>query len=334
VSNFSGPGLPTSMGGAVDLSALVNRARQQNTAQDNTANVAQSASGQNNTTGSTTAAAGPGQTGTVRVAALVQDIAPAGLAKFVKVSEKVPVLVEFHTVRSEGSAALSRKLVAEVNRRGGEVLLLRLDGDSAGQLLQAFQIQGLPAVAALLLGQPVPMFNGDQEPEVISQVFDKLLQLAKENGVSQVAQVDADAPQPEEPKLPPRHQAAQDAIEAGYYAKAVSEYEAALREAPADVLAATGLAQAGLLLRTDNLDLQKVLSEPSTTLESVLQKADVLAVIGQFEKSFQALLDTFEVADKEDREKLRGHLLELFKVAGSTDPAVAQARTRLTNLLY
>jgi len=323
------------MGGAVDLSALVNRARQQSTqsaparageAPAQTAPGTPGSAAQNEAAAATTDGLG--------VTSLVQDITPNELAKFVKFSEKVPVLVEFHTVRTETSVSLSRKLVAEVNRRGGELILLRIDGDNAGQLLQAFQVQSLPAVAALLMGQPVPLFNGDQDPPVILQVLDKLIQLAVENSITQRATVTSDAPVATEPALPPRHQAAQDAIAAGDYEGAVREFEAALNEAPADVLAATGLAQAKLLERTDKLDLERVLSEPSTTLASVIEKADVLAVIGHFDKAFGAILDTFEVATKEDRELLRNHLLELFKVAGSNTPEVAAARARLTNLLY
>ena len=319
--------MPGNLGGAYDLSALVNRARSGQPAQPSAP--AESSSSQ-------TVSAHTGATGEVTVANLVLDIEPTGLANFVKVSERVPVIVEFHTARSQGSQELSRKLAAEVVKRDGDVLLVRIDGDhpKVGTLLQAFQVQGLPAVCVLLMGQPVALFNGDQEPDVIKQVVDRVILLARENGVSERAVVDADAQQPETPALPPRHQAAYDAIEAGNYAKAVEEFQAALNEAPADVLADAGLAQAKLLLRTDGLNLEKVLSAPATNLQDVLAKADVLAVIGDFEKSFDAILSTFAVAPKEDRDVLRPHLLELFKVAGNDNPEVVKARLRLTNLLY
>lgn len=313
------PGLPAGLGGAVDLSSLVNR---------RPAGEAQSMSG--------TAAPEPSEASVVKVAALVLDVAPSTLANFVKISDRLPVLVEFHTLRAETSPALSQKLAAEVTRRGGDFVLLRLDGDHAqvGQLLQAFQIQGLPAVAALMAGQPIPLFNGDQEESAIKAVLDRLLIMARENGLSGRAQVDENAPAPAEPQLPPRHKAGFEAMEAGDYAEAAAQFEAAIKEAPADAVAAKGLAQANLLLRTDNLELDKVLAAPAATIADVMLKADVLAVIGHFDKAFDALLSAFAIAPKDDREPLRQHLLELFKVAGANDPNIPAARARLAGLLY
>ncbi|MEY2955219.1 MAG: hypothetical protein RL530_820 [Actinomycetota bacterium] len=317
MANFnSSTGVPAGLGGAFDLSSLVKQS----------APPAKPAH--------TVSATPAGKPEPVLLPDVVLEVSPSGLAKFVKISERVPVLVEFHTTRSEGSLNLSKKLAAEVQARAGAVILLRIDGDNAGQLLQAFNVQGLPSVNALLMGQPVPMFNGDQEAETIKLVIDKLLQLALENGITEIAQVDLTAEMPAEPAMNPRHQAAYEAIEAEDYAKAVAEFEAALAQSPADAIAATGLAQASLLLRTDKLDFEQVLQTPANSLEAVIQKADILAVVGHFDKAFQALLDAFGVATKEDRETLRLHLLELFKAAGPGHPEVAKARTRLTSLLY
>lgn len=317
--------LQNSFGGAVDLSSLVNKAKAASNPTDASAT-------QNHSDAPTSALSD----GPVEVTSLVLDVTPAGLTNFVKLSEKVPVLVEFHTARSQGSAELSRKLAADVTRRDGDMILLRIDGDHAqvSELLRAFQVQSLPAVCALLLGQPIPLFNGDQTPEVVKQVLDKLVLLARENQVNQKANVAEGAEVPAEPALPPRHAAAYEAMESGDYAKAVVEFETALREAPADVIADAGLVQAKLLQRTEGLNLEQVLAKPAVELRDVLEKADVLAVIGQFEKAFDALLDTFAVADKDGREACRTQLLDLFKLAGPQSPEVAAARARLTNLLY
>ncbi len=269
----------------------------------------------------------------LRVPALVVEVNQATIVSYLKISERMPVLVDFFTSRSESSATLTKKLEAEVANRNGAVMLLRIDGDANQPILEAFQITQIPAVAALLKGQPVPMFSGDQETEVITQIIDKVMVLAQENGLVATAVADDNAEMPK-PMLPPRHQAAYDAIDAEDYVTAVKEFEAALAEAPADEIAVVGLAQAKLLVRTDKQDLEQVLQAPVQTLADVLLKSDVLAVIGHFELSFKALLDTFEVATKEDREVIRQHLVELFKVAGAANPDTIAARIRLTNLLY
>ena len=58
----------------------------------------------------------------------------------------------------------------------------------------------------------------------------------------------------EEPPEPPLHQAAYDAIDQGDSAAATTAYEQALRENPRDALARAGLAQVGLLARTQDVD--------------------------------------------------------------------------------
>ena len=269
----------------------------------------------------------------IPVPALVLDATQETLAAFVKISESMPILVNFTTARSETSASLSQKMAEEVIRRNGSLILLRIDGDSTPQLLQMFQIQSLPAVAAVLRGQPAPMFVGDQEPTVIAQIIDRVIDLAVSNGLTSVAVVDETAAAPKL-DLPPKIQAAYDAVDAGDYQRAVAEFEAALAESPANQLAITGLAQAKFLVRSQNLSMEEVLTKPAETLQDVLDKSDALMAMGHFDKAFAAVLDTFAVADKEDREILRAHLLELFKIAGDGDPLVTAARSRLASLLY
>lgn len=314
--------------GAVDLSSLSKPAQAAGQTGPGASAATSAAQG-----GAGTGAVSPGADAPVAVPSLILDVTQATLASYIKISDRVPVLVEFTTLRHEDSQKLSQKMADEVVTRNGQVVLLRLDGDQSPEMVKAFQLPSLPAVAALIKGQPVPMFAGDQDASAIKDIINRVVILAKENGLNQIAVADSTV-EPAKPTLPPRHQAAYDYIEAGNYAAAVKEFEAALNEAPGDVVAATGIAQAKLLERTDGLNLEEILGAPAKELADVLLKADCLAVIGHFDMSFKALLDTFEVADKDDREVLRTHLLELFKVAGNGHPAVAAARSRLTNLLY
>lgn len=267
----------------------------------------------------------------VKVPSLVMEADQSNLRDFLQLSASVPILIDLYTNRVEASVSLSEKLIAEVTRRGGQVLLLRIDADKSGELAQAFQVTQIPAVVGLLRSQPVPLFAGDQPAESISLVIDKLLEVASSNGVTGTALSEtAETP---ELKLPPRHQAAADAIDRGDYAGAVAEFEAAIAEAPADAIAAAGLAQAKLLQRTVELDYEQVLASDPGDLESTLKKADALTSIGEFEAAFTSILDRFEQHIGE-RDTLRNHLLELFKVAGPDQPSVTAARARLTNLLY
>ena len=266
----------------------------------------------------------------IPVPSLVLDADSKNLANYLNLSDAVPLLVDLYTLRNPQSSELSQKLIGEVVKRGGALVLLRIDADANPQLAQAFQVQQLPSVIAILRSQPISLFSGDQPADSIALVVDKVLEAAAANGVTGTVVADsADAPVP---TLPPEHQAAMEAIERGDYEAAEAAYKAALAQAPADALATAGLAQVQLLKRTDTIDYEKVLATDAQDLKGALEKADAHTSIGDFATAFSVILDRFE-AHTDERDALRAHLLELFKVAG-TDPAVAPARARLTNLLF
>lgn len=276
------------------------------------------------------------ESGQLVVASLVLEATMQNLPEILKLSNQIPVLVDVFTARAETSATLSAKLVAEVERRDGTVLLLRLDGDANERLLGAFQVEHLPSVTALLKGQSIPLFAGDQPAEAISNIVDRMLAVAADNGVVGTAKVDPDAQLavPEEPELPPKHQAAFELIDEGDYDGAIKQYQNILAESPADQLAVSGLAQVQLLKRVDGLDFAAIAGKPAVTADEATVKADVFAVHGDFDSAFNIILDVFETAEKAQRDVLREHLLDLFKVAPAEDQAVAKARIRLANLLF
>src|SRR4029077_13157823 len=119
-------------------------------------------------------------------------------------------------------------------------------------------------------GRPLPVFGGPLVPQEVPPVIDKLLPVARQKGVTgrvspaadrTAAEHDLDHAADEgavgdvEPELPPHIAAAYDAIEAGDLAAAAAAYEQALAENPADAEAKAGLAQVGLMRRTDGVDL-------------------------------------------------------------------------------
>jgi putative thioredoxin len=263
---------------------------------------------------------------------LVIEVDQDSIRRFLPISAHVPILVDFYTTRSTGSAQLSNKLASEVARRNGSVILLRLNGDLNHPLLEAFKIEGLPAVAGILKGQPVPLFAGDQTLEAISTVIDKMLEVAKDNGI--VGTAVSESGLPAEPELPAQHRVAYEAMESGDFDAAVVAFEKILADTPADVWAAAGLAQAKLLKRTDGIDLDEAVLAPVDSVSAAIAKADAHAVCGEFEESFEVLLGWFASAPKPEQDSARQHLLDLFQVATAEHPAVAKARIKLANLLY
>lgn len=256
------------------------------------------------------------------------------LRNFIEISNQLPVIIEFYAGWSEQSKTLTAKLAKLTNAFTGRILLLQFDLDSNVNVAKAFKVASAPTVLALLRGQPVPLFEGDQPEENIQVVFERVLEIAAENGMTGVITVEEPTGEQPTPALPPRHQAAYDAIDSGDYAEAVTQYEAALSENPADSLASAGLAQAKLLIRTASIDFEKVLSSAPTTTEETLLKADACMAVGHPAQAFSTILTRFATVFGDEREVLRKHLLELFLICPPDQPELADARRQLAALLY
>jgi putative thioredoxin len=144
-------------------------------------------------------------------------------------------------------------------------------------------------------------------------------------------------PEPEEPPLPPLHQAAYDAIERDDLDAAATAYEQALRENPRDEMARAGLAQVGLLSRTRDADLAAVRTAAADAphdVDAQLAVADLDVLGGQVQDAFDRLIDVIRSTAGPERERVRVRLVELFEVVGAEDPRVPAARRALASALY
>lgn len=324
-----------SFAGAVDLSSLRNRAQSATSAPSTNNVAADPTSGniaaQDHIVGNSDS---PASVNPV-VEALIIEGTEQNFNNLIGFSSRVPLVVEFFASWSEPGKALSAKLEAQTLAAAGRILLIRVDVQAQPKIAAAFKVEGAPTVVAVIKGQPVPLFAGDQDATAIATVFERILEVAAENQISGTAVVDpAAAEAAAAPKLSPRHQAAYDAIDRGDYQAAVAEYQAALNEMPSDALAKAGLAQANLLVRTAAIDVDDILASQPTDLAGILLKADVLVAVGHAQQGFHLLLSVFSSAATEDRDGIRKHLLELFEVMGSDSPEVAEARKKLALLLY
>ena len=296
--------------GAVDLSSLVNRP----------------APG--------TAPAAP----TAAVGSVPSLVVPATDSTFTAIldlSSTVPVIVEFF------APGLEPALGGLIEQFGGRLVLATVDGQANPQLAQAFQVTEVPTVAAVIAGRPVQLFVGMPPLEEVRPVFEQVLQLAAQEGVTGRLDVAADAAaapaEPVEEPLPPLHQEAFDAINEGDYATAIARYQTAIVQNPRDALAVAGLAQVSLLARLDGADPGTIRDAAAAAPKSAaaqLAVADLDVSGGHLEDAFARLLELFPSLDGEGRDAVRTRLLEYFEIAGADDPRVGAARRHLTALLY
>ena len=320
-----------SLAGAVDLSALRDKAQ--------AANQPSNASPQSTTSANTNPGA-PSPNG-VPVASLVIDGGVENLRELLGLSKEVPVLVDFKTTGVPGSAAMTELLERLILELAGRVVLVRIDSDAQPQILEAFQLRQGGVAVALVKGQPVPLISAELDETEVRARLARLIEVANQQGLTQLAIVvdgSAQSAQPAAPALPPRHQKAFELIDAGDYDGAIAEYQAALREMPTDTMAQAGLAQTNLLKRVHGIDFADVLSsepnpEDAAAAADALIKADACVASGHAEYGCNLLLDRFAVQFAE-RDALRARLLEYFTILGNEEPVVVAARKRLTMLLY
>ena len=281
-------------------------------------------------------------------AGVIVESSDATIRDVIAASTRYPVVLVLWSSRlaESGTFVTTAKQVAQ--RYGGRFQLVTVDVDANPATLQAFQVQAVPVSFALIQGQPVPLFEGAQPEQQLVAVIDQVLSLATQNGLTgrvapgpaDEAGTDADAAGAEAesaPPLPPLHQKAFDAIEAGDLDEAAQAYRDALAQNPADTDAKLGLAQVGLLQRTTGVDLaaaRAAAAAAPTDVDAQILVADLDLLGGHVEDAFARLIDTVRVTSDADRNQAREHLVELFDVVGVTDERVAKARKSLMSALF
>ena len=315
------PPLPGNLRGAVDLSTLVNR---------RTPPAAPSAP----------AGGAEAPQGSPVPNPLLLSAGDAEFDQVVQLSSRVPVIVDLRGSWSDQSLSMTALLEKVVLSYAGALVLVGVDVESSPQLAQAFQVQSVPTIAAVIAGRPVPMFNGLITEEQLRDLLEQVLQLAAQQGVTGTVPVDPAAAaeagaEPEAAPLPPHHQEAYDAIAAGDFATAIGEYKKAIAENPRDALAVAGLAQVKLLQRLQGRTLDDIRStaaaEPAN-LDAQLAVADLDVSGGHVEDAVDRHHSLYPRLAADAKARVRARLLELFEIVGTTDPRVNKARARLTGL--
>ena len=304
--------------GAVDLSSLAPRP-------------APAAGGAAGNDGSGSATAGTG---------VVIDVTEADFqASVIDTSMTVPVVIDFWADWCGPCKQLSPVLERLAAAAGGTWVLAKIDLDANPRLGQAFQVQSIPAIFAVVKGQPIPLFQGALPEADVQRYLDELLRVAAEAGVNGRVQAagQLDEELVDEPPEDPRYDEAYEAIERGDLDAAAAAYRSLLGDSPADPDAQAGLGQVELLRRTNGLDQAAVRASAAANPDDVAAQtaaADLDLLVGQVEDAFERLIELVRRTSGEDRDRAREHLVELFGLVGSDDERVAKARTSLANALF
>ena len=278
----------------------------------------------------------PGRTG------VVVEGTDTNFQEIANASVGVPLLLVLWAAQIPESRDYLDTVVSVAGTFEGRFQVVSVDVEQNPTLLRAFQVQSVPVTMGMVQGQPVPMFAGIQPESALRPVLDEFLALAVQHGVTGRVDVSASVPataegEEVEEQLPPLHQEAYDAIERGDLDGAAAAYQQALKQNPADADAELGLAQVGLMQRTEGADLQQARAAAADHPTDVAAQglvADLDVLGGHVEDAFLRLIDLVRATSGDEREQARNHLLQLFAVVGSHDERVRKARTALMSALF
>jgi putative thioredoxin len=255
----------------------------------------------------------------VTVENLNSDILPLSLVR--------PVIVLMWSPRSVESQEMLNTLGKLESQYQAKWSLARVNIDTHPEIAQAFQTKNVPYAVAIIAEQMVPLFEQAYPEAQVRLVIDKVLTLSAQQGIGE-APVEQVEPEEEEAML---------ALESGNYAAAEVAYKKWLSRKPNESLAKLGLAQTQLLMRTEGLELNKIVEESEKSPQDIdlqLKAADIEIVNGGVEAAFSRLLTLIKNSTGDDRNKVKTHLLNLFALVDQADPRLVSARKELASSIF
>lgn len=259
----------------------------------------------------------------------VIDVSTDGFESLVlKASETIPIIIDVWATWCAPCKQLSPILEELAIEYAGRLLIAKVDADAEPSISQALQVQSIPSVFAVIKGQLIPLFQGAYPKEQVKQIFDKLLELAAEQGLNPRPAVDGEQQVEVEEIADPRFDEAVDAVNAGDWNLAKKAYQGILDSDPSDLDAQGGLIMAGIFERTDGVE------QPlGDSFDELLVVADLAAANGEWESAFAAAIKGIQLSNGAERDLARTRLVEYFVLAGD-DPSVPGARIALANALF
>ena len=275
------------------------------------------------------------------------------LEEVVEKSKTTPVIVDFWAPWCGPCKQLTPILENLVNKKNGKVILAKINVDENQGIAGQLNIQSIPTVYGFVDGKPVDAFQGAQPESKIEIMIDKLIDAAPGNEVPKLL---------EEADLLFKDQK---------FEEAQKIYESLLGMDPGNYKIIVGLLRCLTQLKKydDAKDIMESLDEKTLENDEVIKIKKLLENIldsndGDFEDlksklandpenkeirfelaqkylsanetilGFDELLYLFSKDPKWNDEAAKKKLLEYFDLLGFSDPNVAEARKKLSSMMF
>jgi putative thioredoxin len=249
-------------------------------------------------------------------------------AEIIARSNETPVVVALWSPRSEASIQLADDLAGLASADAGKWSLTTVNVDAVPRVAQIFGVQAVPSVVAIAAGQPISSFQGVQPVEQLRRWIDSLL--------SATAGKLGPGADSEREQVDPGLEKARELLDAGNFEAALGAYQSILDGDPAHPEAKAAVRQISFLNRATKQrpDASRVADAAPDDVEAAFAAADVDILNQQVDAAFNRLIDMVRRTSGDDRTKVRTRLIELFDLFDPADPAVIAARRNLSNALY
>ena len=243
-------------------------------------------------------------------------------------SNQMPVVVVLWSPRSEASAQLADALAGMAATDAGKWSLTTVNVDTSPRVAQIFGVQAVPTVVAVAAGQPISSFQGVQPPEQLRGWVDSL--------VSATAGKLSDTADSEPEEVDPALAKARELLEDGNFDAALGAYNALLDTDPTHPEAKAAVRQISFLARATKQrpDATRAADAARDDIEVAFAAADVEILNQLVDAAFNRLIDLVKRTSGDERTKVRTRLIELFDLFDPSDPAVIAGRRNLANALY
>jgi len=255
--------------------------------------------------------------------------------QLIPLSKQKLVVVVLWTPRSSESVALV-DLLTRISREAEQSLawqLATVNADVESAIVEALRATAVPTTIALIAGQVAPLFEGLIPPEQLTELLEKVVELAKKQGVAGGANEGDPAQEVEEPEVI----AAYGALAVNDLARAQAEFEKLLARKPNDKDALQGLANIALLTRITGHDGGEVMAKAESDAHGIENQkiaADFQFLSGDISGAFSRLINLIQLTVGDERESIRLQVLSLFAMLEPDDPELVKARSALARALF